>query len=134
MKRSILSWGVYAAFVSVALALNWHSQILVFDGYVGAAKATIWALLFSFAAYSFHCSQHENLFKTIRKMNSLYWGRQIGIDLYIGATIFMAFIYLHEGSFGIAALWLLPTLLFVNLATLLYLAIHLESIIDRFTT
>jgi hypothetical protein len=40
-------------------------------------------------------------------------------------------IWLHEG-FIIALIWLVPVLLFANLATLLYVAVHFESLVDRF--
>ncbi len=132
MKRSHLFWFVYFAFVVAAIALNWHDDLLRFSGGVGVSKAIIWILYLAFLAYSYHCSTRENLFRTIKVMNGLYWGRQIGIDLYIGVSLFLAFIYLHEGSILILALWLLPALLFVNLVTLLYVAIHMESIVARF--
>lgn len=81
----------------------------------------------AFLAYSFYCSYKENIFRTIRKVAKFHWGRQIGIDLYLGLFIFQIFIYLHEGALA-AALWLVPTLLFANLSALLYLGIHFDSI------
>lgn len=65
-------------------------------------------------------------------MSGLHWGRQIGIDLYIGITIMAFFIYLHSGSVFVLLLWLLPLFAFANLATLLYIAIHYDSIVEKF--
>ena len=132
MNRNLIAWLIYGAFAVTALALHWHPQLLDFSGHTGIAKAIVWAAYLAFLVYSLHCSRNENIFRTIKTMNSLYWGRQIGIDLYIGVSLFLAFIYLHEGSVLVFALWLVPALLFVNLATLLYVAIHLESILARF--
>ncbi len=132
MKNYLLSWGIFIAFFLAALGLYWHPQILEFSGNVGLIKACVWIVLLAFAGYSYYSSTRENLFRTIRTMNGLYWGRQIGIDLYIGVSLFLIFIYLHEGSIISLAFWLIPTLLFANLATLLYIVIHLESILARF--
>ena len=66
---------------------------------------------------------------TIGVMSRLYWGRQIGIDLYLGLLIFMSFIFYYQESDLIALLWLMPVLAFANLATLLYLALQYDSII-----
>ncbi len=132
MKKFLFSWGIFIAFLVAALSLNWHPQMLEFSGNVGLVKACVWIAFLAFVGYSYYSGTRENLFRTIRTMNGLYWGRQIGIDLYIGVTLFLIFIYLHEGSIIVLAFWLVPTLLFANLATLLYVAIHLESILARF--
>jgi len=87
-----------------------------------------------FTAYSIYCSGRENIFKTIRTMAWLHWGRQIGTDLYLGLLLFLAVIYLHQGSVLVLAAWLIPVLLFANLATLLYVAIHFEALVARFVT
>jgi hypothetical protein len=132
MKRFLLSWGIFIAFFIAALVLYSHPQILEVQGKTGIAKVIVWMAFLAFVGYSYHCSRRENLFRTIRTMNGLYWGRQIGTDLYIGVALFLSFIYLHEGSIITLLFWLVPTLLFANLATLLYVAIHLESILARF--
>jgi hypothetical protein len=97
---------------------------------MGAAKAVVWLAFLLFTAYSIYCSGRENIFKTIRTMARLHWGRQIGLDLYLGLALSLAVICLHEGPIALA-LWLVPVLLFANLATLLYLAVHFESLVAR---
>ena len=119
---------LFAAFVALALGLHWHAQLLVFSGLVGAGKALVWLVWLAFVGYSIHCSRRENIVKSIRGMARLYWGRQIIIDLYLGVALFLALIALHQGALVMLA-WLLPVLLFANQATLLYLAIHFESLL-----
>ncbi len=132
MSQNAISWSVFAAFVAAALGFGWHDRMLTFDGRIGAAKMVVWLAFLSFLAYSIYCSSRENIFKSLRSMAGLHWGRQIGIDLYVGIGLFLSVIYLHEGSLVVLALWLLPTLLFANLATLLYVATHFESLAARF--
>ena len=127
MSLNILLWGIYAAFVVLALSFNWHPALLDFSGGQAGIKLLVWALYLSFLAYSIYCSFKENIFRTIRTMSQLYWGRQIGIDLYLGLAIALILIYLHEGLL-VMLLWLVPTILFANLAILLYIAIHLDTI------
>jgi hypothetical protein len=131
MNQNLISWGVFAAFVVGAVALGWHPAILRFEGPMGAAKAVVWLAFLAFTAYSIYCSGRENIFRTIRTMARLHWGRQIGIDLYLGLLLSLSVIYLHEGSLAVLA-WLVPVLLFANLATLLYVAIHFEALVARF--
>ena len=128
MSKNLLSWMLFAAFVALALGLHWHAQLLVFSGLVGAGKALVWLVWLAFVGYSIHCSRRENIVKSIRDMARLYWGRQIIIDLYLGVALFLALIALHQGALVMLA-WLLPVLLFANQATLLYLAIHFESLL-----
>jgi hypothetical protein len=131
MNQNLISWGVFTAFVVGAVALGWHPAIFRFEGPMGAAKAVVWLAFLSFTAYSIYCSGKENIFRTIRSMARLHWGRQIGIDLYLGLLLSLSVIYLHEG-FGAVLAWLVPILLFANLATLLYVAIHFEALVARF--
>src|SRR5687767_2969403 len=123
MKQNAISWGVFVAFVACALGFEWHDRILSLKGPMGAAKAAVWLVFLAFLGYSIHCSRKENIFKTIRSMYQLYWGRQIGTDLYLGLLLSLSVIYLHQGSLA-ALLWFIPVMLFANLATLLYVAIH----------
>ena len=131
MAANIMSWAAYAAFVAVALYFNWHPSLFSFDGNLGGLKLVAWATLVAFLFYSVYCSSKENIFRTIRKIAEFHWGRQIGIDLYLGLSVALVLIYLHEG-FVAAALWALPVLLFANLAVLLYLGIHFDSIVAKF--
>ena len=131
MSANYLSWAVYAAFVAVALYVNWHTSLFSFDGRLGSLKLVVWAAYVAFLVYSVYCSSKENIFRTIRKIAEFHWGRQIGIDLYLGLFVALILIYLNEGIVA-AAFWLLPTLLFANLSVLLYLAIHFDSIVTKF--
>ena len=132
MNPNLISWGVFAAFAACAVGFGWHPALLRFDGPMAPAKIMVWLALLLFTGYSIYCSGQENIFKTIRTMARLHWGRQIGIDLYLGLALFLSVIYLHEGSIIAVALWLVPVLLFANLATLLYVASHFAQLVARF--
>jgi hypothetical protein len=132
MKQNLISWGVFVAFVAGAVGSGWHTAIFRFDGPMGLAKIAVWLIFLLFTGYSIYCSGRENIFKTIKSMARLHRGRQIGIDLYLGLLLSLSVIYLHEGSMVVLAAWLVPVLLFANLATLLYVAIHFESLVARF--
>lgn len=129
MKRTLISWGIFATFFICAVTFNWHPDLFRFSMPAAPFKALIWVAFLSFLAYSVYCSRRENIFRSIASIGELHWGRQIGIDLYIGLSIFLSFVYVHEGSLLAVALWLVPVVLFANLAVLLYLAIHFESIL-----
>lgn len=130
---NLIGWALYGLFAAAVLATGWHTHLFFGgDGPLPWGKPLLWATLLAFLAYSLHASRHENLFATIRVMNGLYWGRQIGTDLYLGLALSLGLIYLHEGSLLVLALYLLPVLAFANLATLLYAAVHYDAIVARF--
>ena len=129
-RRSLMMWIVYAVFVAGALYLNWHDRMLEFGGTRGVLKLAVWAALLAFLAYSFECSRHENLVKTVRTMGQYYWGRQIMTDLYLGLFLGFIVIYLNEGWL-VLLIWLIPMLIYANLVFLLYFAIHFDSIADK---
>ncbi len=131
MWRNLLAWSLFAAFVACTLALEWRDTLFEFDGASGVAKCVAWLVFLCFTSYSVYCSFRENLFASVSSMARLHWGRQIGIDLYLGLALSLVAIYLHEGALALV-LWLVPVLLFANLATLLYVAIHFESLVARF--
>ncbi len=131
MAAKIISWAVYATFVTIALYVNWHPSLFSFDGTLGSLKLVVWSALIAFLFYSVYCSLKENIFRTVPKLAEFHWGRQIGVDLYLGLFVALILIYLNEGFFAVA-LWALPTLLFANLSVLLYLGIHFDSIATRF--
>lgn len=132
INKNILSWGIFAAFAIAAIAIEWHDRITVFSGGLGIAKLFVWAAFFLFVGYSYYCSTQENIYKTLPKIWALHWGRQVGIDLYIGVALSLVVIYLNEGSLWLLLFWLLPMLLFANLATLLYVALNIESLAAHF--
>jgi hypothetical protein len=129
-----LLWAAFAIFVCCALYFGWHADIFNVSKPSDAGKVVIWAAFVIFTVYSIYCSTKENLFKTIGVMSRLHWGRQIGLDLYIGLTITACVIYLHTGSAMVALIWLVPLYMFGNLATLLYFAINYDSLMTKFLT
>ena len=132
MFVKIMLWIVFVIFVACALYFNWHENIFHSNGSMVAGKYLIWTTFVAFLAYTVYCSWQENIFKSIKKMAELHWGRQVGIDLYLGLFLMLFIVYLNEGSVLVLLLWLVPTILFGNLATLLYLAIHFDSIVAKF--
>lgn len=65
-------------------------------------------------------------------MNNLFWGKQVGLDLYISVFLSLALIYLIEGSVVVVLLWLFPILVFANLAILPYILLNYGAIIGHF--
>lgn len=129
-KTGLTLWGLYVAFALVALFANLKESTFQFAGPLGGIKAIVWLVLVSFLAYSVYCSFQENFFRSVRSIASLYWGRQISADLYVGLLVGLFIIFLHEGPL-VALLWLVPTLIYANLAMLLYLAIHFDGIVSK---
>jgi hypothetical protein len=127
-----LLWAAFAVFVVCALYFGWHPDLFTVSKTADAGKVVFWAAFVIFTIYSIYCNTRENLFKTIGVMSRLHWGRQIGLDLYIGLTITAFVIYLHTGSAVVALIWLVPLFLFGNLATLLYFAVNYDSILTKF--
>ena len=125
-------WILYFTFAAYAIVSGWSPTLLDFSGAQGIGKALAWLTLLSFLIYSLYASSQENIIYIMRDMAASYWGRQIGIDLYLGVAIVLSLIYLNEGSLLIMLIWLVPVLIFANLATLLYLAIHFDQIVARF--
>jgi hypothetical protein len=132
MSIKNLLWPAFAIFVGSALYFGWHADLFTVSKPSDAGKVVFWVAFVIFTAYSIYCSTKENLFKTIGVMSRLHWGRQIGLDLYIGLTITAFVIYLHTGSAMVALIWLVPLYLFGNLATLLYFAVNYDSILTKF--
>lgn len=129
--RSAALWALYFAFATYALWANWHSAMFEFSGSLGGVKLIVWLVLAGFLAYSIYCTLNENLFRSIGTISTMHWGRQIGIDLYLGLLVSLFIVYLHDGAL-VALIWLLPTLAFANLSILLYLAINFDSLAARF--
>ena len=130
-SRNLL-WLAFVVFVACALYADWHENLFALRGPLAPVKALVWLTLAGFLGFTIFASARENLFRSIDEIGELYWGRQIGIDLYIGLLIFLFFVYLNEGSLLVTLCWLIPAIAFVNLATLVYLAIHFEEIVAKF--
>ena len=129
-----LFWLAFVVFVAVAFYADGHANAFTFHGPLAPVKAVVWLAFAGFLAFTIFCSARENLFRSIDEIGELYWGRQIGLDLYIGLLLFAFVVYLNEGSVLITLCWLVPGLAFVNLATLLYLGLHFEQIVSKFLT
>jgi len=130
-NRGLALWGLYGMFAGYAVYAYWHETMFVFSGTLGGAKLLVWLALAGFLIYSVYCSLREDLFRSIGAIAKLHWGRQIGADLYLGLSIAILIVYLHEGPLA-AMIWLIPTLAFANLSILLYVALNFDSIVARF--
>jgi hypothetical protein len=131
LKNHIL-WVIYSVFVIVAIGSHHSEPLFISQGPAPYGKPMLWLVLLGFLVYSLHCHFKENFFKTMSITSKYYWTKQIGIDLYLGVAVIASVIYLNEGSVWVLALWLVPLILFANLATLLYLAMNYDSLIARF--
>lgn len=132
LKNNFL-WLVYGIFVIVAISYQGSEPLFVSQGDYPYGKPILWLVLIGFLVYSLYCHVKENFFKTMSITSKYYWTKQIGIDLYLGVVVSGAIIYLNEGSLLVLGLWLLPLVLFANLATLLYFAMNYDSLINHFT-
>jgi hypothetical protein len=103
-----LPWLAFALFAGCALLFGWSEALFVSRGALPAGKYLAWAAFITFLAYSVYCSSRENIFRSVASMAKLHWGRQIGIDLYLGLGIFLFLIYLHQGSMLVVLLRLPP--------------------------
>ncbi len=131
MSKFIL-WVLYAIFVIAAVVLRGEEPLFQSSGPYAAGKYIAWLMYFGFLGYSIYCSTKEYFFRTLPELLKFHWGRQVGIDLYLGLVMILFLIYLNEGSLLVMALWTLPVLIFANLATLLYVAMNYGSIIAHF--
>lgn len=128
----LVFWGAFGVFFVSALVLDWNDGVLATSGPYLPAKLAVWAAFLGYLAYTVYCSAREDLFQSIARISELHWGRQIGADLYLGLVVTLFFVvYLNEGSALVALLWLVPTLLFANLATLLYLVLHFDELVAK---
>ena len=130
IKRNLL-WFFYAIFVVAAFRYSGGAEAL-YTGPYELGQYLVWLVYFCFLAYSVECSRKESFFKSVKIVNSLYWGRQIGIDLYISVILSLALIYLNEGSVLVMLIWFVPVVIFANLAILLYVALNYGSLIAHF--
>ncbi len=131
LKRNFL-WILYAIFVVIAFLHHRDQHPFVSEGPYPLGKYIIWIVYLAFLSYSIYCSRVESFFGTLKKLYPLHWARQIGLDLYLGLAISLCIIYLNEGSLWVVLLWLLPVLVYANLAILLYVALNYDSLIAHF--
>lgn len=131
LKRNLL-WAAYFVFAATVIATHSGQAVFLSSGPYPYGKPLLWLILLLFLLYSLKISAREDFFHSLKRMNSILWTRQIGLDLYIGLLVPLFIIYLNEGSLLIFALWILPIFVFANLAALLYLALNYDAIILRF--
>ena len=131
IKRNFL-WGVYLAFVALAVAFKGDEPLFRSEGPYAAGKYITWALLIAFLAYSVYCSMKASFIKSLPRILKEIWSRQIGLDLYIGVLMSCFIIYLNEGSLLVLLLWLAPIIIFANLAILLYVAMNYTALVAHF--
>jgi len=122
-------WLAFGGLVAVAIIFNGDEHPFISSSPYPAGKYIAWLAFLAFSGYSYHCGKNDNLFKMIKVMMGRGWGRQIGMDLYIGITLFILLTFVHQDSMLIPLLWVLPALIFVNLASLLYIALHYDSLV-----
>lgn len=130
LQRNFL-WLLFIGFSVFAIYTREDAHIFLSESPHPYGKCIVWFLFIVFFGYSFYSGLKENFFKTLKTMTNLYWGRQIGMDLYIGLILSTTLIGIHGGTW-ILLIWILPILIYANLATLLYFALNYDSIINYF--
>jgi hypothetical protein len=130
LKQNLL-WILFIGFAFFAIWTREDKFIFISQGSYSFGKYIVWIIFFFFFGYSIYCSSRENFFKSVIRISEMFWGWQIGIDLYIGLMLPLLIIYLHGGVF-VLLIWLIPVLIYANLATLLYLALNYDSLINHF--
>ncbi len=131
LKRHLL-WILYAFFVIAAIATHKGEPIFHSTGPYAAGKYIAWFMFFAFLAYSLYATTQASFIKSLPKINKHIWGRQIGLDLYISVFMSIFVIYLDSGSILVLLLWLVPVLIYANLAILLYVALNYGSLVAHF--
>ena len=127
-----LLWLFYAVFLICAVLFGAREGFLGTESPLGAGKVVLLAVYLGFLAFSLHATRRENFFRSIGKINALLWGRQVGVDLYIGVLLSLLLIWLVEGSLGVMLLWLVPVVVFANLAILPYVLLNFAAITGHF--
>jgi hypothetical protein len=130
LQRNFL-WILFIGFSVFAVYSRQDAHVFLSESAYPYGKYAVWLIFIAFFGYSFYSGLKENFFKTLKTMINLYWGRQIGLDLYIG-LIFSATIIGIHGGIWVLLIWILPILIYANLATLLYFALNYDSIINHF--
>ena len=132
LKRHFL-WIIYGVFVATALWFKPEEPLFFSDGPLPWGKPIVWAVLIAFLAYTFYCHMKADFFETMKITGRYHWTKQIGVDLYLGVGLIACVIFFNHGLL-VLSLWLIPLLIYANLATLLYLALHYDLIISNLVT
>ena len=131
IKRHFL-WILYGVFVIAAIATHNSEPVFYSSGPYAAGKYIVWTMFFGFLAYSLYATSQASFIKSLPKINKYIWGRQIGLDLYISVFMSLFVIYLNSGSILVLLLWLVPVLIYANLAILLYVALNYGALVGHF--
>jgi hypothetical protein len=91
-------------------------------------KYTILLSFVAFTFYTIYVTTKENIFKTVKRIFTFHWGRQILLDLYIGLFLFGFLVFLVEKSWIMVLIWMIPALIFGNIIPLLYFASQFDRI------
>ena len=86
-----------------------------------------WLVLVVFVAFSgftVFVTWKENFWKSCKYVWAKLWGIQVTMDLFIGILLFHIFVYLREGSLVTTLCWLVPSLIFGNPVTLIYMLVR----------
>ena len=124
-------WVIFIVFTITAIVTKKDTSVFISHGQYGFGKYILWGLFFSFLGYTIYCSRKENFFKSIKRISEMYWGWQVGIDLYMGLLLPLLIIYLHGGSI-VLFMWIIPILINANLFTLLYFALNYDALVAQF--
>ena len=130
LKQNFL-WILFIGFAFFAIWTREDEFIFVSQSPYNFGKYIVWIIFLCFLGYSIYSSAKENFFKSLIRISKMFWGWQIGIDLYIGLLLPLILIYLHGGIL-VFLIWLIPVLIYANLATLLYLALNYDSLVSHF--
>lgn len=131
IQSKILYLFLFAFFV-YAFGIETIPKAKSLEGSYLFAKYFWLALLSFFVGFTYYCSTKENFMKSMKKIFKLYWGKQVGIDLYLGLSIFSFYIFLIEKSVVKTLIWMIPSLVFGNIIPLAYLVTHFELILSLF--
>ena len=130
LKRHGL-WVAYFAFLALALAFGATERPLDFTTGPASGKVALGLIFMGFLGYSLFAHVKEAFFRSVAKINQFHWGRQIGVDLYISVTLSLCLIYMVDGPLALL-FWLIPVLIFANLAILPYLILNYGAVLSGF--
>ena len=120
-------------FLGVASGFGSREGLLTTQSEHATAKYLLFLTFILFLSFSLYAARRENFFKSLGKINGLFWGRQISLDLYISVSLSLALIFLVEGSVIVLLFWLLPVLVFANLAVLPFILLNFAEVMGYFS-
>lgn len=127
-------WSVYAVFLTAAMVFGAREGLVLTDGAAPGFKYLIFVAYVGFLAYSVLATARENFFRTLGVMGRLWWGRQVGLDLYISMALSLVLIWAVEGSVWALLFWLVPVLIFANLTVLPFILLNYAEIAGLFVS